>query len=776
KDENVFVGQKPNLYMPEKLIEYFEVAASENIKYRNLLNSRLDAISKYGQEPTALRIFNLLTVLSIVSHPLIQPTRDLITTLLSTKNTDNVADVLDTLTDQRTLRYRKETDRYELPVLNFGEISAREGINKVKEIISEEVEYEKEFAKIAKLEEIRAREYANNHGIDRIGIVEIVNVSHIKNLNSYLDDIKSWYSIPTKQYKGDAKILFVFVEDHSQLDQLQRQLDKGTGSQQLIVAVPKAPYTNIDKLFDLVAIKYIRENLAYQVGGENVDEEDLKSLEDDLYGTVREDVFNYTQADNCIWYYGDSRQASLHAGEDEKLLSEIMEGVFGETPLVIDEAINVTGRDTNKKHRKAAMAQLLEVEGNIRIKNEGGNASHRILRNTLRNTRLLEKVNDLGLEQEYIIRENILKDSPVYEIWKKFEDYFMQSEPSNFEELYFELVNPPIGVRVQLIELLLAAYLRKIKNQVLIFDSDRDFQQVHVNSNLIDNITKYPHRYFLTFFELIPEQKEFLEKMASVLSIEQEPAGLSLVEDVHVLLKGWFGNLSDGAKLSPELPSDIREFTKTLRENDSDDNVKDFVTVMIPKLLGQSPDKWHQGTASRLVEKFVEYKETLDNYSSRRGYMAVENLCNIFGTQGHTNEELITATTNWFNNLSEAQRLHHFSGSGAGLIKAIRTGTGSVEERFLIKLAKELTNRTFLNWESDDDMNEFLAEVRFGKTSVENWSINPPSDGKPLGGANKEKTLGVLKEEIYQLFAVHKTDNVDIISILQEILKDISQK
>ena len=126
----------------------------------------------------------------------------------------------------------------------------------------------------------------------------------------------------------------------------------------------------------------------------------------------------------------------------------------------------VAGRESANRTAKKRIKQLLDVSGPIVLQKSGGHPNERMLRAALRETELLEKKGDLGQAELFEVREKAPTGSVLEEIWSYMRDQLTSRDPVPLGPIIRKLMAPPYGLSTPLMELLFAAALRTIRDQV----------------------------------------------------------------------------------------------------------------------------------------------------------------------------------------------------------------------------------------------------------------------------------------------------------------------
>lgn len=782
---NVFAGDEKalNLYTPDRLIVYFGRGATEQAEYRAIMTARDGAIAVCGNQPIPARLIDLLAVLEIVGQPTLPPTRSMLVSLLATtqKEKTDIEHVIDTLVEQHVIRLRTASGRYELVRQGAGEVQAHEAILKVKEILRDSFNLIDALTQRTDLTPVPATLYEDKHGLPRAAMRRVVSPRHLDNLEAYRSEINNWYLPgPGATQNIDALILYVLARGDGDINAARDRLTSGTGHDQLIVAVPQRPFLAAEAALELAAIQRLRSEPKIIEGA--VDADDLVQAEQDRQLQLEQAIKSYFAADNFVWYYGRNVSTTVLTKGEEAFVSAILLAIFHKTPAIHDEALNSV-RDNKKKDRILAMQRLLEVDAPIQILKRLGPPSDRMLRAALRDTELLEKKADIGQAEEFELRKTAPDQSPLAEIWT-----YLRKEVTKLDtavpvaEVVCTLLAPPYGLTRQLLEMLLAAVFRTVKDQCVVFsgysrvkESKRsdNYQTVPLVAESIPALVRAPGDYVLLYYEIAPAQRNFVQTVITTLDPQGKSATAGgLLEKAREAIVAWFAHLPPATRDASDMSQPALATTQLLRNTENFQNAKALITENLPAALLGAPvaTPWGSETTRNLEVALRQVYEELENHIQGRQLVAIEKLCDVFGTSGRTQQDLDEAMRGWYAKLADYQRLHHFSGDAGQLITAIN-GSGNIVERYLISLPTAMSLPPYSEWLDMTNNEVFALRVMVAKQQIENWTpatmpTEPPSSEIPHSE--------IVKSQIRTLLANSGFAQDAQMQILNDLLKEFT--
>lgn len=730
-----------NLYTPDHFLAYFESGINERAECRPILQARQDALSISPRIPLAIRLIDTIAVLEIVHQPGLPRTRAVLAAIVgrTAAEATEAGAILDLLVQQRVIRYREANGSYELRRRASGEIDVTEAIQIVKDTQARTANQAVfELLKNRKpAKDITSREYETRYGLARTAAVEFVTSQHLSNLEPYLRRIQTWYQPKRSPYQGDVLVLLLFAESVSEIETARVHLANGTGSLQLVIAVPRQPFGGGEALLDLAAIEQIRRQ-SLKVQDSPVDPDDIDRAEEDRASEVDREWQQYRSSDNFAWYYGTNVNTSVPSGGEDKLISDILDSVFPKTPRINDESLTtlVGGRKERKPDRLKALEQILNTTGPLILPKSGGQPDVRMLRTALRDTELLEKKGDFGQAEAFEVREKAPTGSVLYEIWSYLQTQLRtRDRPVGLGPVVRELMAPPYGLTTPLLELLFAGVLRTVKDQVAIFDnvaasgSARQGQlrrQEIAAANISKFITNADDSVVI-FYEIDNVQRQYIEGLCNLLLYSggaAQPGGPW--DRGKEALVQWLRHLPNAARDSIDMSAPARDFVQWLGGQNLPDG-RQMLVVELPRRLGVSTgSNWTTETTTFVLNAIIPIIDELRDIAPRRSRSAQEKLCKIFEARGVTITDLDEATRLWFSRLQQAQRTKGYGGETRPLMEAIDS-SNDPQRRYLVELPMALMDSCYETWTSDRDVDLFAERVQRLKQYVETWT--------PLGSA-----------------------------------------
>ncbi|MBA7701182.1 hypothetical protein ES703_109915 [subsurface metagenome] len=507
----------------------------------------------------------------------------------------------------------------------------------------------------------------------------------------------------------------------------------------------------------------------------------MKVIEQDALDGIQEGLIEFKRADNLTWYCDGNVVANLQRGGEERFIATVLEHVFSKTPLIKDEATAnpIFTTDKDKKGRQNAMDRILGVKGTFQMQKAGGPAADRILRSCLRDIELLEKVADKASVGEFEVRETVPPNSELHEIWKFMNEKVVAKGGKETEmvEIIQPLLNPPYGLSNQVVEVLLAAFLRNRRDDSAIFSNFQNYKKtgnwdaftlVHLDGEAVTRIVCEPEDYAIVYYEIKPEERQYLQKLTNILEVDESLlSSQGLWEGTKGGLLDWYGELPLLTKSAQgfQNPSCV-PLLEVLSNTEKNRQAKELLQNYLPQAFGLDFTQRDQ-----ILDRFQEVCDELNGYARSQEAFLLAELGTVFNASGSTEVDVAEALRGWYNKmLTEAQRLHSFGGDEGRLLQAVRQ-EGSIVESMLRTLPSGAGLGPYTEWESDDTKDLFILKITLAKQNIERWA---PKNGEETVEGNLEVRTSRAEKQIRSLFNELGIPPPARKEILERLLKELA--
>jgi len=778
-----------NLYTTDRLIWYFSDAAKSKPDYKPIVLARDEALAICGAHKLSCRIVDAITVLNIIGHPKLLPTKETIVEALHVppQETSEIEQLLVELVEKRVLRFRQATQHYELPC-RTGEVGAEEAIDREKETLRESFNLVDTLNAKYGLDPIEARQYSEKHFVTRKAVREFIFPAHLSNPQAYLERIKKWYSPDRGKYEGDTLVLYVVAESAADIKNAKNHLEnKACQHPQLVVAVPKTTVGFAEAVLEVEAAKRLKTRGLTTESG-TVDRDDLDAVLSDAETIAKEDLATFLSADNFTWYCGGNVTTVKRNGE-EGYISEILGHVLDKTPAVRDDATMTSLAGKSKrwmKDRQETVGMLLGVKGPFPIRKSRGSAVDRILRACLKKTELLEKMSDKGKIEEFQVRRDPPAKSELAEIWQLLRSNMVDPSGKAVEmgQLVRTLLEPPYALSHQLIEILLAAFLRNIKDECVIFSNHIEvtktgdfslYSQMPITAENLIWLVSHPDDSVMYYFEVSNVERKYITRIIEMVDPEGKfAADVGLWENGKNSLLGWFGAL-------PQITTSATNFRypesealiKLLSDQNRTRDAKQLLKQYLPQALGvEMAEPLSKGDRDKVIAVFTTCFEELANYAQSQELLLVSRLADVFEAEGKTQSDLAMAVGKWYNEtLTEPQRVHVFVGDEGHLKQAVEQDAPIVD-RFLIGLPAKMGLGAYTEWGDSASFELFITKAELAKRAIEQWT---PSEPLPTLITDLPARIARAMAEVKRIFQTLRIPLENQREILTQLLKEIAE-
>ncbi|MAU00658.1 MAG: hypothetical protein CL608_26230 [Anaerolineaceae bacterium] len=734
-----------NLYTVDRLIDYFEPSATAKIRdprYKRIVAARHEALRQVGNSPFSQRIINTLTIFELVGSQNLPPTEgNLIIALhLDQSSTEEAKNLLTELSEEKKIVRRRTNGYYELRYRS--EFDLQEAIREEKRRLRPTFDSVDALDSLPGFDEktgpLLGESYKKKHFISREAVREIISPSSLANPNHFIQRIKGWYQPDRGKYEGDLLILYVLTEDTENIRTATNYAtNEACKHPQLIIAVPKNPWPITEKLLQLQAMREIKNNSSSFPNMTDADKEELSQDIGDLQGDIDKELIEFLRADNFTWHCNGQITTNLSRGSEIDFISGLLTNIFNKTPQVEDDYIAniLRGRDAQKRYRQEAITRLLEHQGHITIAMRGGSPEERIFRNCFKNTEVFELKADKGRYADFEVRDEWPKGSSLRDIWLLLHKHLRQQpdKVERFDKVISELLTPPYGLSHQLIEMVLAAFFRNHLDEYAFAEIKSHKQKtldiIALDAQTISNIVSAPKNYALTFYEIHPSEKEYVNGMINTLIDNVDKTEeVGIWERGKEALQAWFTvlptiTIETGAFNNPHCHNLIKLFKDKAKTTDGKRLLKTYLPEALDVTLTSPPsDK----ELVEIIARFESCYEELTNYAESQARLTIKRLIECFGGSGATRDALRDSLQNWYANLSESQQLHVFSGNAGHLQNAINSEK-DIDQRMLKELPIAMQLGDFKSWTESTTVDLYLEKVRVAKMEIENWQPSSPT-------------------------------------------------
>ncbi|MCA0984296.1 hypothetical protein LCL89_09585 [Halobacillus yeomjeoni] len=574
------IGSEKDEYLPHQLFNYFfqdieNIGQYEGESEDLILFNRL--IKKTTLSSKEEDLLKLLTILKLTSsYSKVKVT----TEFLNFSMKSNVEQELQDLTDKKVIRYnfvQGYWEMYDGSSVNLDSAIEEQYLN-VK--LSKD-DIENYILSLIKKKFYIPTQYNHRKSMTRFAKVNIITGDRIHN--------EAEGELVNDSSKSDILINFVIPTraDHSNLvEKIKEIKDEFT----YFVIDDSLSLEDIVKELKLwKSCEYLLEEGSLAKEDQGVLEElDFKiaELKNNLYKQLR----NYDEFSNQLqWIYKGEAFSVNSQLQLEKILTNLMESTYSETPEILNDAFN--RRSISRVQKKAAIDVINAIiqtpeEDNIGIKGTG--PDYLIYATVFKNNNI--KVNELGKIAHPSFRN----------IRERLLTQISSGNESSLKDLVDILTSTPYGIREPIVPLLLIGLLRD-KWDYLVFYKNDMFIAGLDGEIIYEMMEDDPEKIFVKYYDFNETYKLFFKYIENVFNeyIHESMEGKPLFLKVTSALLEWLRKLPKYTQLSEDMNKELNEFKEYIRYSEIDPDAS----------LQFLKSKWEEN------EYFIEkYKEELENY------------------------------------------------------------------------------------------------------------------------------------------------------------------
>lgn len=548
---------------------------------------------------------------------------------------------------------------------------------------------------------------------------------------------------------GTAGVVYAVICDPEQYDETIKQL-KLIKNNRIVFIVLKENEDISQHAYKFDAIS----SLVSKSDDEVLVEELLYSLSDNEATLQRYmDSFLCPELGECMYYWVGEPVTIHRKSSLSKLLSNICEEVFCNSPIINNEVINkdvITGQATNSRARLVDGILANELKPNLGLVGNGQDVS--FMRSTL-------KVTGIYVEDENGVSFSTSpNDENLEKVLSKIKDFIIDSSINGkrcFCDLYDELTNPDkhIGMKKGVIPIYIAVVLHFYKKYVVITRNNREME---INARLLEAINNAPSEYDLYLEKWSPDKELYIQVLEETFSsfiraTEKEYNNFEYI--VHAIQR-WYLQLPKMVKESQriylgngkteKIDGTITKFLNSLRNPEI--NAREYLFNKILWII--DVEKFNADVASRILE--------MKNYIDRIKHNLIQvlsvELKDIFSKgKAHEQASLSSVVVDWISSLDENVFSHMFNNSDNAMLQICKEINPN-SEKFVEDLARPATGLRIDDW-GEISIVGFIHTVSEFVATVENYNQQVKQSESPnLGGSYKLSFIDDTGVETFKTF------------------------
>jgi hypothetical protein len=527
---------------------------------------------------------------------------------------------------------------------------------------------------------------------------------------------------------SDGHVIYLLADTREELEEA-KAVASTFDDDRIILAIPNEPLPLRDAAIEVRALQRMQLDKEL-IESDPIALSELHQMTDDALEHLQKLVDRLvTPSENGPkWHYRCREFHSSNSSELRNSLADIMERLFKKTPLINNEMINrkkPTPALVNAR-KKLTMA-ILERHGRESLGLDGFFPDRSMFNTVLLHTGLYVK--DKSSDRWNYVHERSLKDPGLKFVWGEFRRFLTEpsDRPKSFANLIDSLLSPPIGLRMGVIPILLAASLRAFPSAISLMHKG-----VYLNDVLpsdIENISKFPKEYELMVLDIDENKQRLLRGIYKHLSrtAKYEVEENDLVRHCFDALEAWRHQLPPAAFTTGRLSKQADAFRTTIVR--VSDPVQLFFTEL-PRALSISADRTKQ-----FLDAFNRCVDELENVAqsyTEQAIRIVESTL-LVGSDTTTHTNVREMAKQWAGYFPDQFTEKLSDGVAKGLLSRMSLDY-ETDSLFIDSIASLLVKKSVRRW--DDSMaaafdREFTSYV----AKIENAarSYTAPNDGLKEG-------------------------------------------
>ena len=333
---------------------------------------------------------------------------------------------------------------------------------------------------------------------------------------------------------ADGLILYTLPASKHETQQLHKKAERAS-RKNVLIAIPDFIGLLQEAVFEVARLHWIQQNTP-ELQKDDVARRELSArlmeAEMDISRQLKA-IFGEDNVNTCRWYH-DGQQISIESDlARNAYLSEICKQVYYETPILRNELINrrkISGTVTAA--RRELIQAMLENEQVENLGIIGYPPKMSIYRSLLWNTGIHRE--DSGKWRFCPPKED--DKTGIIHTWKKIEEFFEECEVKRqpIVTLYDRLMEPPFGIRIGPLPILLCAAMLHYRTEVALYENGSFI--VDLSMPILERLLKAPGKFELKRFKMNQIRANVFAQLMRILNQPTETKNQDLLTVVTPLM------------------------------------------------------------------------------------------------------------------------------------------------------------------------------------------------------------------------------------------------
>ena len=369
--------------------------------------------------------------------------------------------------------------------------------------------------------------------------------------------------------------------------------------QEVLIAIPRDSGTLQDTVTQLASLHWVADNTP-ELEGDPVAKNELSvqqvQAEREAFNRLTE-IFGGTGQETCTWYNKGQPVKIDSQRARNTYISNICDEVYDKTPIIRNELINrrkISGAVTTA--RKKLIQAMLEKGDQKNLGITSYPAEMSIYRSLLWKTGIHREVE--GVWGFHPPKPN--DNSKIEHTWNAIEVFLKtcEGERQPVAQLYEHLMAPPLGLRRELLPILLCAAMCCYKTEIALYENGSFIPEWSMP--VFERLLKVPQRFELKRFRIEGRRADVFAQFLKVLNQPEETQTediLTVVTPLIVQIVQLPKYTSKTQTLS-EKAKNLREIVLNAREPDT------LLFEQLPKVIGVPVFSTEAESNSKIVDAF----------------------------------------------------------------------------------------------------------------------------------------------------------------------------
>jgi len=518
-------------------------------------------------------------------------------------------------------------------------------------------------------------------------------------------------------YGKDGLIMYVLPEDEADIVKF-KQKHTSFSAERIVFVVPENYATDYQELETLIRkLDALKELLKVVESGKHLEADRLEIILRlrDAETKIKVILSRTFDLKKATVYHHQERIVINYKSDLSRLISKLCFKYFKDTPKFNNEMINkhkLTAPIINA--RKKVVNGLLSpfMLPMLGIVGSGPElaifkcllAYPGIVTEGLQNIRLadMQTLEDPGLISTLLEMKSLLSGA---------------TEGLSVDQILKVLCNPPYGVRMGVIPILLAIVLHEQKKEVLLIDSKS--KEVPLNAENIDNALKDPKQYLLLKENWSPEKTLMCNELEILLKeYMDEDSNLSgPTKQIADAFRRWLFSI-------PRFTRDSKGLTqgaKTLRKLLKSENLTSTKLIFHEFLNLFGVQDLTYDNVIAVISRLSTLKNEIDGYLSATIINLEHNLVRLVESGTINSPSLLSSLKTWYDQLPSQKRNNLYSDGTQNFIDLVSSFTGENSIDFSNRLCINLTGLRPEDWNDQTvkGVPQILKDMLYEVTSFE---------------------------------------------------------